>query len=326
MTGAVPLDVTVAVRAPALPRAVATSRRVQFLDASRGVAVVGMLVANLVNVCLRDIPPLLAHNQGDVLRAFDLPAPVFQFLVGVSLPLFLTSATRPAAVRRFIALIVLGMLLDGVGASSPWPRWGVLQTLGLGGLVATALVPAPTAAVAAFGFVLLAAFSGAANGTVHGSPVAAFAFVPLTLAGLTVGRRIAAGVEPRAVAAEAAMLAAIALPLAVLLHAGGIPFNKVVGTSSFVALTIAVAATVLASAAALEAAGHAFPRWLLLVGRNALTAWVILHVAVYYPAWLAFPEWARLELVPGLVAVVAATSALCALTVALGRRGIAVRL
>ena len=326
MTGAAPFAATAPAVAVDEPRIVVATRRVRFVDASRALAVVGMLVANLVNVCLRDIPPILAHNQGDTLRLFDLPAPVFQFVVGVSLPLFLAKGDRRAAARRFVELVLLGMLLDGIGAQSAWPRWGVLQTLGLGGLVATALVRASTPAIATFALVLLAAFSGAANGVVHATPQAALAFVPLTLAGLWLGRRIAAGTPPDAIAREATAFAVVGLVVAALLYAAGIPFNKMLGTSSFVVMAMGVAALTLAASAALEASGREFPRWLLLVGRNALTTWVLLHVLVYYPAWIVFPSWAQLALVPGLVAVAAGTSALCALTVALGRRGVAVRL
>src|SRR5689334_5854907 len=264
MTGAAPFAATAAVAVEEPPIVVA-ARRVRFVDASRALAVVGMLLANLVNVCLRDIPPVLAHNQGDTLRMFDLPAPVFQFVVGVSLPLFLARGDRRAAVRRFVELILLGMVLDGIGAQSAWPRWGVLQTLGLGGLVATALVRASTPAIATVGLALLLAFSGIANGVVHATPQAALAFVPLTLAGLWIGRRIGAGTPPDAIAREAAAFAAIALPVAALLYAAGVPFNKMLGTSSFVVLTMAVAALALAASARLEASGWEFPRWLLLV-------------------------------------------------------------
>jgi len=65
---------------------------------------------------------------------------------------------------------------------------------------------------------------------------------------------------------------------------------------------------------------------LLTVGRNALTAWVLLHLLVYYPAWLVFPSWERLPLGEGLVAVAAIAAALCAGTAALARRGIRVAL
>ena len=304
--------------------------RVQFVDACRGLAVIGMLLANLVNVFLTDIPGPLSHNQGDSLRLFDLPAPVFQFLVGVSLQLFLQARTAAGrslgqaqreALRRFTLLILLGMLLDGLGAFSPLPRWGVLQTLGLGGILATLLAALPPATAVLVALGLLAIFSGAMNGTVHGNPGAALAFAPLTIVGLLVGRSLRRDAER-----TAAAIALVTLGLALVLFRTGVPFNKVLGTSSFVALSSAVAATAIAALAWVEHRGRAFPAWLLGVGRNALTAWVILYAFVYYPAWLAFPSWERLPVVPGLATALVTTVALCVATVALGRRGIRVPL
>ena len=106
----------------------------------------------------------------------------------------------------------------------------------------------------------------------------------------------------------------------------GVPFNKVVGTSSFVALTTGATAALLAGLAAFEARGRTFPVWLLLLGRDALTAWVLLYVLVYYPAWIVFPGRTQLALAPGLVAAVTVTVGLSVLTIALGRRGLRVRL
>jgi hypothetical protein len=331
MTGAAPIGFQAAATAiDVAPVPVAPARRVRFVDASRAVAVLGMLAANLVNVWLRDVPDVLAHNQGDALRVFDFPAPVFQFLVGVSLALFLPAGGRPGrrteAVRRFVTLILLGMVLDGIGALSPWPRWGVLQTLGLGGLAATALVGASTRMIAGVGLAGLALFSGLVNGIVHARPDAALAFVPLTLAGYLLGRRIAAGADPAAIAPDASMLAAVAGLGGVGLYVAGVPFNKVIGTSSFIALTTGASALLVAATARFEAAGGRFPAWLLVIGRNALTTWVLLHVLVYYPAWLVFPTWQRLALPQGMVAACVTLIALCQTTIVLGRRGIRVAL
>src|SRR5581483_4545464 len=170
------------------PDTTARPPRLACIDACRGLAVVAMLAANCVNVFLRRVPATLAHNQGDVLRLFDLPAPAFQFLVGVSLVLFLRNRraagrspvqARVDATRRFVPLMLLGMLLDSVG-----------------GLAATALADMPDELVAAVAIALLGPYSGAWNSEVHGSPDAALAFVPLTLAGLLVGRA-ALGNDPR---------------------------------------------------------------------------------------------------------------------------------
>src|SRR5690242_19614863 len=159
-----------------------------------------MLFANFVNVFLHKVPLVLTHNYGNVLRVLDFPAPAFQLLLGVSLPLFLAKRRRLGrssleakldAVRRFALLVLLGLLLDAVGAFHLALRWGVLQTLGLGGAVATVLADASNEAIVALSLALLGAFSGAWNGEVHASPLPALAFVPLTFAGLLLGRLLA---------------------------------------------------------------------------------------------------------------------------------------
>ena len=313
------------------PTPTGARRRLGFLDVSRAIAVLAMLCANLVNVFLRRVPSPLAHNQGDALRVFDLPAPVFQFLLGVSLVLFLEKRaarglsaleTQLAALRRFVLLIALGCVLDGIGTLKSAPQWGVLQTLGLGGAVATGVAYLPDAYPAGLALALLGAFSGLANGDVHHSPFAAFAFVPLTLAGLLVGRGLRAGAPRREFVARAAIVTATSGVLALLEYLFGVPFNKVLGTGSFVALATTVAVALMVAVERLERARVAFPPWLVAVGANALTAWVLQYVLVYYPAWLLFPTWHRLPLVPGIASVVAVATALATVTVVLGRRGI----
>ena len=310
------------------------ARRIECVDACRGVAVVGMLAANLVNVYLRHVPSVLAHNQGPSLRLFDLPAPLFQFLIGVSLTLFLRNriargrtpgAARCDAARRFALLIALGVVLDGIGGLSLAPRWGVLQTLGLGGLVATLLDAASPTTGTVVGIGLLALFSGTGNGVVHENPFAALAFVPLTLAGALVGRTLGPDGDARSLLPMARAVGAAALVGAGALFATGVPFDKTLGTSSFVLLATAVSAGLMYFTAALDIRGWT-PAWIVAIGRNALTVWVSLYVVVYYPAWLVFPRWHRLALAPGLVAVLATTTLLSEVAVALGRRGVRIPL
>ena len=305
--------------------------RLGFLDACRAFAVLGMLLANMMNVFLRSVPRLLGHNEGDVLRVFDFPAAVFQFLIGVSLVLFLEKrssqgltprGTQVTALRRFALLIALGVVLDGVGMLRIDPQWGVLQTLGLGGGIATLLAYLPDlpAGIAAVG--MLAVFGSGGNGEVHHSPIAALAFVPLTLAGLLVGRGLGTTGPRRRFVLRTAAVAIAGFLLAAGTRLAGIPFNKVVGTCSFVAVASGVSAAFLLATAGLETAGLRFPPWLLAMGSNALMAWVLQYVLVYYPAWLVFPTWHRLRFVPGMLAAVAALTTLSALTVSLARRGV----
>ena len=299
------------------------------MDACRGLSVLAMLFANLLNVFLRHVPTWLRHNQGDVLRTLDFPAPMFQFLIGVSLVLYLGKRTRGGspfrarlqAMRRFALLLVLGVFLDSVGALRVTPRWGVLQTLAEGGLLATLLAPASDPVLAALSLGLLALFSGAWNGEVHRGPLAALAFVPLTLGGVLVGRGLETPTPRRTCAIRSILLALASGALAVVFFRAGVPFNKLIGTSSFVALAVAVSAAALGGLAAVEELRVVFPNWLVAVGQYALNAWVLQYVLVFYPAWLLFPGWRRLTFRVGLVVVVAATSTVAALAVVLGRRG-----
>ncbi len=288
-----------------------------------------MLAANLVNVIPADHPHWLAHNVGDELLPFDFPAPMFQFLIGVSLVLFLerrrrgedVRSARRLAARRFLLLIFLGAVLDGILAKRIEFRWGVLQTLGAGGLLAVAVSELPDAGVLALAAVITATHYGPHNEEVHQSLIGCLPFLPITLMGYVVGRPLAGGdvarFEWRAIAAALGSLA-----LALVLHALGIPFNKVTGSSSFVLVAITASATLVAGLSRFEARGRRFPDALVRLGSSALTAWVLLYVLVYYPVHLGVGHELALPEASGMVLVVLCVVALSVVTLALARRGI----
>ena len=308
-----------------------TSRRLRFLDVARALAVVAMLAANLVNVLPAERPHWLGHNLGNELMPLDLPAPMFQFLIGVSLVLYLerharetvARGARRLAARRFVLLVLLGALLDGIAAQRFEFRWGVLQTLGVGGLVAVALADLPDVLILAVGALITATYYGPGNNEVHRSLVDCLPFVPITLLGYVVGRPLASydlvAFERRAVGVALGGLA-----LALVLRVAGVPFNKLTGSSSFVLLASAASAALVGALSRMEERGWHFAELPVQLGRSALTAWVLQYVLVYYPIALvdgrplALPEWS------GLLAVVLCVAALSAVTLALARRGIRV--
>ncbi len=304
--------------------------RLRFLDVGRALAVLTMLVANLVNVLPADRPHWLAHNLGNELLPFDLPAPMFQFLVGVSLVLFLArrrdtggARVRVLAARRFLLLIVLGAVLEGIAAERVEFRWGVLQTLGAGGLVAVGLADLPDAVILAIAALVTATHYGPGNNEVHRSFFDCLPFVPITLVGYVVGRPLAHG--DRAACERRAIAVALGgLALALVLHASGVPFNKLIGSSSFVLLAIAASATLIAALSRLEARGWRFPEPLVRLGASALTAWVLQYVLVFYPILIFVGHPLALEEVRGLIAVGLCVAVLSATTLALARRGIRV--
>jgi predicted acyltransferase len=304
------------------------SARLRFLDAARGLAVVAMLLANLVNVFAPVRPRWLGHNLGDELQLFDLPAPVFQLLIGTSLVLFLSrrsqggspAAARRLAIRRFVLLIGLGGVLDAVAAGHLEVRWGVLQTLGMGGLVAVAFAGASDALALGVAALILVTHYGPGNNAVHRSALDCLPFLSLTLLGLVIARPLATG--DRARFRQRALIAATScLALAIGLRLAGIPFNKVTGTGSFVALSGAVGSTLLAALETFDAGGLEMPRPLSLLGANALTAWVLQYVLVFYPVTYAVspPDF---SVAANLGMVLVVTAALMATTLALARRGI----
>jgi len=271
-------------------------------------------------------PRWLGHNLGNELHIFDLPAPVFQLLIGTSLVLFLTrrsgspTAVRRLALHRFLLLIGLGAVLDAIAAGHLEMRWGVLQTLGMGGLVAVLFAGASDAVTLTVAALIAATHYGPGNNEVHRSAVDCLPFLALTLLGLVIGRPLGSG-DREGFRRRAVLAAAGCLALGVGLRLMGVPYNKVIGTSSFVALAGSVGATLLAAAEMLDAHGFPAPRPLSLLGANALTAWVLQYVLVFYPATYAFTP-PNISVAANLGMVVAVTATLAAMTLALARRGI----
>lgn len=307
---------------------VSQPHRLVFIDVCRGLAVVGMLVANLVNVFAAQRPRWLNHNVDNELLPFDLPAPTFQFLIGVSLVLFLAHRStrvtprgaRLLAVRRFVLLIVLGIVLDAIGVGRFELRWGVLQTLGFGGLAATALADVPDAVVVAVAGLIIAVYHGPGNEIVHDAPRNCIPFVPLTLLGMFVARPLVhrrfVSFRDRAIA-----VAAVSFTAAAVLRAAGIPYDKITGTGSFVLFAAGTSAGMLAILYQLEARNVPFDPRLVALGVNALTLWVLQYVVVFYPVRLAVGFDPFLSEAPGLIAVAAAAIAVCWMTLRLARLG-----
>ena len=101
------------------------------------------------------------------------------------------------ALWRFTLLIALGVVLDGIGSLTLAPRWGVLQTLGLGGAIGTVLADLPDAAVATLALGM--GLYGGASGEVHHGPIAAVEEGDLIHFDLDAGQLAVVGVrgEPR---------------------------------------------------------------------------------------------------------------------------------
>jgi predicted acyltransferase len=275
-------------------------RRVQAIDAVRGLAVVGMLLVNDAGIPAA-MPAQLRHAPWQGLTVADLVFPVFLFTVGASMP-FSARAQRPAAVlRRVAVLFVLGCLLVSAKHLHLAPSTGVLQQIAGAYLLAWALLrlPArlqfPAAALllaglwAAFTFVpapgvrpgswapgsnlaefvdrtLLGEFSE------HGVLVMVASSVSV-LAGVAAGRLLrrsaTEGVTGRLLLLGAGMLAAG------LLLAPAVPIGKPLWTPSFVLVTGGISGLLLAVAHRLVDRGPLRARPLVALGSNALALYAV---------------------------------------------------
>jgi predicted acyltransferase len=291
-------------------------RRVQAIDAVRGLAVVGMLLVNDAGIPAA-MPAQLRHAPWQGLTVADLVFPVFLFTVGASMP-FSRRAQRPGAVlRRVVVLFLLGCLLVSAKHHRLAPSTGVLQQIAGAYLLAWALLRLPRRAQlpaaalvlaglwAAFTFVAapgvrpgswapgsnLAEFvDGLLLGqfSEHGVLVMVSSSVSV-LAGVAAGRLLlgppAAGVTRRLLALAAGLLALG------LLVAVAVPIGKPLWTPSFVLVTGGISALLTAAAYRLvdRGPGRSWARPLVTLGSNALALYAasVLVFAFLLKPWQA---------------------------------------
>jgi predicted acyltransferase len=128
-----------------------TKNRLVSIDAFRGFAIVGMVLVNyLAGVAW--IPAIVKHAPDVGLTLADLVAPFFIFAIGLTYGL---SARKRIArdgwssaagyfVRRWLAIIGIGALITAgetwFGENTAGVDWGVLQAIGVAGLITLAVI------------------------------------------------------------------------------------------------------------------------------------------------------------------------------------------
>ncbi|MCL1855676.1 MAG: DUF1624 domain-containing protein, partial [Clostridia bacterium] len=135
------------------------------LDRLRGMAVILMVAGN----SLMDAPdaPGFAQHTPDIGLSFaDTVAPLFLFAIAVSYRQQFTRLYAAFKMKaymhyayRYLALIGLGTVFSaGGGLVSQYTSWGVLQAIGIAGLLTLLVIPFSTGIRAAAGLGLLAAY------------------------------------------------------------------------------------------------------------------------------------------------------------------------
>ncbi|GHG41675.1 hypothetical protein GCM10012320_04260 [Sinomonas cellulolyticus] len=144
----------------------ATPQRDVRVDRLRGVLVVLMVAGNF-GIGVQFVPAFLKHTPDVGLTVADLVAPCFVFAIGINFgPSFArrrrrsTTAAYRHLLLRYLSLLGIGAIITAGGtvvAAEP-TDWGVLQALGMAGLICLIFIRLGTAARFAVGLLLLSAY------------------------------------------------------------------------------------------------------------------------------------------------------------------------
>ncbi len=144
-------------------------KRIPSIDQFRGFAIMTMVLANFM-VGIQVIPGWLKHAPDIGLTVIDLIAPFFIFAIGLTFGIsFQKRITRDGAfntysyfVTRYLAIIGLGAIISAgetaVGQNPANIDWGVLQAIGMAGLVTLFAISLPTVYRWLIGLSLLAVY------------------------------------------------------------------------------------------------------------------------------------------------------------------------
>ncbi|MBN1261524.1 MAG: DUF1624 domain-containing protein [Anaerolineae bacterium] len=146
-----------------------SSTRLAAIDQFRGLAIVLMALANYTfNIAL--VPAWLKHASDVGFTAPDLIAPMFLFAIGLTYTLALRRravrdgwlAANRYAVARYAAMIGLGAIItagdQAFAVTETAVAWGVLQAIGLAGLLTLAVIRWSTWVRVGAGLALLAGY------------------------------------------------------------------------------------------------------------------------------------------------------------------------
>jgi predicted acyltransferase len=306
------------------------------IDRFRGALVILMVAGNLA-AGVDAVPAFLKHAPDVGFTIADTVAPAFVFAIGLTFgPSFRRrrAVSRSAAYRhvmfRYLALVGIGAIIAAGSTSvAGMPAtWGVLQALGVAGLICLAVIRFPTAVRIAVGGGLLIGYQvlidhGARElvlGASHGGLLGAVSWAALLVLSTAVADLIGRG--PRVAAVTASVLVVVAVA-AVLL----VPVSKNRVSLSYVLLTLALSTLVYLLVEVGSRALRARPGFLCWWGQNPLVLYV-LHLVLLGLVVLPTPTWwyvhAPIWLAAAQLAVILAMMSLFAWL--LHRRALRVRL
>ena len=170
------------------------SARIKSIDELRGFAIASMILVNFLAI-YPAVPSILKHAKGVGFTFADLVAPLFMFIIGI---MYRRSVLKRAATdgriktwlhlaQRYALLCLLGLLGNWVALGSI--GWGVLQAIGLAGIIVLPVIENGrqirfTAALGLMGFYQTLLFTGLKETILkmdHGGPLAVLSWSTILL-------------------------------------------------------------------------------------------------------------------------------------------------
>jgi predicted acyltransferase len=291
------------------------------LDAFRGFAVLLMIFISALYLLTYNIPYYLLHNQGDSFLFFDLVAPIFQFGVGASLFFFILhrrshgfkkNEIAAQLLWRYLVLIALGFILDSITYIN-LSSWGVLETLGIGGILTFFLADRTNNEKILVSMFILTVYSFLYFNPIfygltsmpHGGPIGALSYSVISIIGFMVAEKLYMRKSNQIFFKSMLKTALVLIFLGSLLSLQ-IPFDKTHASPSFIlAATGIVLVFYLFFFTFYKRFNYTFDR-LREFGRTALTMYVIQYIF----GWIflfVLQKKQFLDFIPGLITAVAVT-------------------
>lgn len=171
------------------------TERISWIDQYRGFAILSMILVNFI--ADYNVPQILQHSKHTGLTFADIVAPLFMFIIGLMyrrsyLKRVLSDGklkTMIHFINRYTLLIVIGLAINSIVEGSFVFEWGVLQTIGLAGIIVLPFIGSSYFVRGSLTFLLLftyqlfllPSFKELILNMAHGGPIAAISWSGIIL-------------------------------------------------------------------------------------------------------------------------------------------------
>lgn len=178
------------------------NNRLQCVDTFRGFAVIAMILVNFLAYYTL-VPLWLKHSTEPTITFADLVAPMFLFALGIMyrisllrrLSLYGRKATYLHFFRRYFLLLLLGMVGGSVAKMDFTLDWGVLQAIGLAGIIALPFIELSlrlrlfviALLLGSYHFIILTHVGDLIISSEHGGPLATISWATIILFASMIG-------------------------------------------------------------------------------------------------------------------------------------------